>query len=44
MVFYFDKKRGDNLMSKINLRDISLRAKQWDHPAKGLFLVVGNLA
>ena len=24
-------------MSKINLRDISSRAKQWDHPAKGLF-------
>lgn len=24
-------------MSKINLRDISSRAKQWDHPVKGLF-------
>jgi hypothetical protein len=31
------KKTGDALMSKINLRDISSRAKQWDHPIKGLF-------
>lgn len=37
MAFYFDTSKGDKLMSKINLRDISLRAKQWDHPAKGLF-------
>ena len=37
MAFYFDKKKGDELMSKINLRDISSRAKQWDHPVKGLF-------
>ncbi len=28
---------GDKLMSKINLRDISSRAKEWDHPVKGLF-------
>ncbi|PIQ91579.1 MAG: hypothetical protein COV70_02905 [Parcubacteria group bacterium CG11_big_fil_rev_8_21_14_0_20_39_22] len=37
MVFYFGKKKGDELMSKINLREISSRAKQWDHPVKGLF-------
>lgn len=37
MAFYFDKKKGEELMSKINLRDISSRAKQWDHPVKGLF-------
>ncbi len=37
MAFYFDKKEGDELMSKINLKDISLREKQWDHPVKGLF-------
>lgn len=37
MTFYFDKKKGDELMSKINLRDISSHAKQWDHPVKGLF-------
>lgn len=37
MAFYFDKRKGDELMSKINLRDISSRAKQWDHPVKGLF-------
>jgi hypothetical protein len=36
MGFYFDEKIGDELMSKINLRDIGLRAKQWDHPVKGL--------
>ena len=37
MAFYFSKKNGDELMSKINLREISSRAKQWDHPVKGLF-------
>lgn len=37
MAFYFNTSKGDKLMTKINLRDISLRAKQWDHPAKGLF-------
>ena len=37
MSLFFDKKKGDELMSKINLRDLSLRAKQWDHPIKGLF-------
>lgn len=37
MAFYFGEKTGDELMSKINLRDISSRAKQWDHPVKGLF-------
>lgn len=36
MAFYFDEKTGDGLMLKINLRDISSRAKQWDHPVKGL--------
>jgi len=37
MNFYFGEKKGDKLMLKINLRDISLRAKQWDHPVKSLF-------
>lgn len=36
MKFFFEKKQGDVLMSKINLRDISFRARQWDHPVKGL--------
>lgn len=36
MAFYFGEKTGDELMLKINLRDISSRAKQWDHPVKGL--------
>lgn len=36
MVFCFDKKNADEMMSRINLRDISSRAKQWDHPVKGL--------
>lgn len=36
MPFYFDEKRSDLLMSKINLRFIGSRAKQWDHPVKGL--------
>lgn len=37
MAFYFGEKEGDELMRKINLRDINGRAKQWDHPVKGLF-------
>jgi len=37
MAFYFGEKTGDELNAKINLRDISSRAKQWDHPVKGLF-------
>jgi len=37
MAFYFGEKEGDELMRKINLRDINHRAKQWDHPVKGLF-------
>jgi len=37
MAFYFGEKEGDELMSKINLRDISSRAKQWDNPINGLF-------
>lgn len=37
MAFYFGEKEGDELMQKINLRDINHRAKQWDHPVKGLF-------
>ncbi len=36
MAFYFGEKEGDSLMTKINLRDINSRAKQWDHPVKGL--------
>lgn len=36
MAFYFGEKEGDELMRKINLRDINHRAKQWDHPVKGL--------
>jgi len=36
MTFYFGEKQGDTLVSKINLRDISSRARQWDHPVKGL--------
>jgi len=36
MTFYFGEKEGDELMQKINLRDLSSRAKQWDHPVKGL--------
>ena len=37
MAFYFADKKGDPLMGKIRLRDISSRAKQWDHPMKGVF-------
>ena len=37
MSFYFNEKKGDELMLKINLRDIDSKAKQWDHPVKGLF-------
>lgn len=37
MAFYFGEKTGDKLNTQINLRDISSRAKQWDHPVKGLF-------
>lgn len=37
MTFYFGEKESDELMRKINLRDINARAKQWDHPVKGLF-------
>ena len=37
MAFYFGEKEGDELMRKINLRDINQRARQWDHPVKGLF-------
>jgi hypothetical protein len=36
MAFYFGEKEGDELMRKINLRDINYRARQWDHPVKGL--------
>jgi hypothetical protein len=36
VVFYFGEKAGDELMSKINLRSVASRAKQWDHPVKGL--------
>lgn len=36
MAFYFGEKKADALMSKINLRDISFRARQWDHAVKGL--------
>ncbi len=37
MSFYFDDKKGDPLMAKINMRDISARSKRWDHPVKNLF-------
>lgn len=37
MAFYFGEKEGDDLMRKINLRDINYHAKQWDHPVKSLF-------
>lgn len=37
MAFYFGEKEGDELMRKINLRDINDHARQWDHPVKGLF-------
>jgi hypothetical protein len=37
MAFYFGEKEGDELMRKINLRDINYHARQWDHPVKGLF-------
>lgn len=37
MTFYFGETEGDDLMKKINLRDINSRARQWDHPVKGLF-------
>jgi len=43
MAFYFSEKEGDKLMSKINLRDVSSRAKQWDHPIKGLFKYVESM-
>lgn len=33
MAFFFEKKEGDELMRKINLRDINHRARQWDHIA-----------
>jgi len=36
MAFYFGENEGDKLMRKINLRDINHRARQWDHPVKGL--------
>ena len=31
-------------MAKINLRDIGSRAKQWDHPVKGLFKYAESMA
>lgn len=37
MAFYFGNKKGDTLMTKINLRDISAKAKHWNHPVSGLF-------
>lgn len=37
MTFYFGNKKGDTLMTKINLRDISAKAKHWNHPVSGLF-------
>ncbi|OGF87198.1 hypothetical protein A3B19_03105 [Candidatus Giovannonibacteria bacterium RIFCSPLOWO2_01_FULL_46_32] len=36
MTFYFGEKEGDELMRKINLRDINRHARRWDHPVKGL--------
>lgn len=36
MSFYFGTNQGDKLMTKINLRDLSVRSKQWDHPVRGL--------
>lgn len=43
MAFYFGEKAGDELNAKINLRDISSRAKQWDHPVKGLLIKYAEL-
>lgn len=43
MAFYFGEKEGDELMRKINLRDINHNAKQWDHPVKGLFKYVHSM-
>ena len=37
MIFNFGEIEGDPLMEKIDLRDIGMFAKQWDHPMKGLF-------
>jgi hypothetical protein len=37
--FFFDDKRGNRLMAKINLRNIDAYAKQWEHPCRGLFKV-----
>lgn len=36
MAFFFDEKRGEPLMARINLRDVNSRANLWDHPVKGL--------
>lgn len=34
--FFFDEKRGDKLMSKINLRNIDAFARHWEHPVRGM--------
>lgn len=36
MPFFFSDIKGDSLMHKINLRDLSMRAEQWDHPIQGV--------
>lgn len=37
MSFYFGEPTGDKLMLQISLRELKANAKQWDHPAIGLF-------
>lgn len=36
MKFYLGDKAGDPVMARINLRELGYRARQWDHPVKGL--------
>lgn len=43
MAFYFAEKDGDPLMTKIHMRDLSSRAKQWEHPVKGLIGYVESM-
>lgn len=37
MAFHFGEIEGDVSDVKVHLRDINSRARQWDHPVKGLF-------
>lgn len=43
MAFYFSESNVDKLSSKINLRQLSLKSKQWDHPMKGVLKYVESM-